>query len=277
MPAQFLIRSWKKELQVFYRNLSILQNNLDQEAIHDLRVSIKKLRSYYRLYVNILAKDKDAVFSLATKKLFSVLGRQRNIEISIELFQKLNGEKKISELEKHFKLFLEETKQSSRSVLKHYAPVELRKSTLEIEKNSSQLEDEKIKRDLLRLFKNSIADVKKHLKDFSENYHIARKKLKDIFYWNEILPENFYFKKQELKSLKTILDHLGDAQDLVVLRSNLKYFRKTFLAKGEEEYRSLHQFEEKIIAKRENYLEKAEEEIRKLFSAHKKTDLQRSV
>src|SRR5437868_5585957 len=101
MPAHFLIVYWKKELQVFYKNLLLLQKGSGSEAIHDLRVSIKKLRSYFRLYSAVFTKTSRTSFPASLRNLFSILGRQRNNEICIELLHRFQTKQLIS-LKKHF-------------------------------------------------------------------------------------------------------------------------------------------------------------------------------
>src|SRR6185369_8930329 len=101
MPLPFLIRHWKKELQVFHENLLILQKSSDTEAIHDIRVSIKKLRSYTKLFSEVFDKDPKKHLT-ETKNLFSILGRQRNIEISVELLDHFKAIGSHSPIQKHF-------------------------------------------------------------------------------------------------------------------------------------------------------------------------------
>src|SRR5438046_1465808 len=120
MPDHFLLPHWKKELQVFHENLLVLQRSPDTEAVHDLRVAIKKLRSYTKLY-SILFKDEKAKgFLSGTKNLFSVLGKQRNIEMSIELLKRSKLRGRFTSIQKHFEFYLKETKHRSISALQKY-------------------------------------------------------------------------------------------------------------------------------------------------------------
>jgi CHAD domain-containing protein len=259
MPVSFLIRHWKKELQVFHKNLLLLKNSLNPEAIHDLRVSIKKLLSYTKLYSALSETNRPIPLFAETKKLFSVLGRQRNIEISLDLLKQLRATE--PPLENHFEFYLNETKQRSASALQQYKTDGLRSLTIEMEKTISAIDDEITEPRLEKLIRSSVSEAKRQLKDFNKKYHLVRKNLKDIFYWSHILPADLYFSKQELKMLKSILDDLGNSQDYEVLRTNLQHYRKTVTAQGSEEYDNIKKLEEGISRDKQQLLDKADKEI----------------
>jgi len=266
MPLPFLIRHWKKELQVFHENLLILQKSSNTEALHDIRVSIKKLRSYTKLFSEILNKDPKNLF-VETKNLFSVLGRQRNIEISLELLDRFKAKGSHSSIQKHFEFYLNEIKQQSISALHQYKADGLRSLTIEIEKTISTTDEGSLKPGLLKLMRSSVIDIKRQSKNFDKNFHLIRKKLKDIFYWSEILPEGFYFSKQELKQFKTILSDLGDSQDHEVLRSGLQHYRKTVIAKGSAEYDKSKKLEDDVFKIKQNALGNAGRMIHAVFKS----------
>ena len=45
----FILKSWDEQINVFHHNLLILRIRPTKNAVHDLRVAIKKIRSYLRL------------------------------------------------------------------------------------------------------------------------------------------------------------------------------------------------------------------------------------
>ena len=72
---------WKKSQKDFDKNLNRLQQQINTETIHDIRVAIKKLRALLNLYI-LFKKEPEWVYLLKkTENLFKVLGRQRDIEI----------------------------------------------------------------------------------------------------------------------------------------------------------------------------------------------------
>jgi CHAD domain-containing protein len=48
---------WQSELDVFNKNLLSLREQMNEEAVHDLRVAIKKLRSCFRIYSELVKKN----------------------------------------------------------------------------------------------------------------------------------------------------------------------------------------------------------------------------
>lgn len=262
MPASFLIRHWKKELQVFYKNLFLLQKgSSNPEAIHDLRVSIKKLRSYTKLYSALFNNDRNITCFAETKKLFSVLGRQRNIEISLELIRDFKAKEFIVPVKRHLEFYLKETMQRSKSALRQYKAEGLRSLTIEIERNSGLKDDEEMKAEVRKLMGSWFENVRHLMRDFEKNYHLIRKKLKDLFYWARILPFDFFFSKQELKTVKIILDDLGNSRDCEVLRTNLQRYRKIVLGKGCAEYGHAKKLEENLNQNKHGFLDKAEKMV----------------
>src|SRR4030095_4329144 len=83
MPADnSIVRHWQTELKVFDQNLLLLKEQLSPDAIHDLRVAVKKLRSYLKLWAILFNKKHEKDSFETTNQLFSILGKHRNIEIS---------------------------------------------------------------------------------------------------------------------------------------------------------------------------------------------------
>src|SRR5215831_4740314 len=89
-----ILRHWHLELHVFSKNFSVLQQQMNVDAVHDLRVAVKKLRCYFRLYLALSSQKRDKVAFAATRELFSVFGRHRNIEISRKLLVSFAGKNK---------------------------------------------------------------------------------------------------------------------------------------------------------------------------------------
>src|SRR5215472_12526234 len=91
MPGDNPIQGhWLHELDTLQKNFALLQQQLVADAVHDIRVAIKKLRSYFKLYLALSKKeDKDQLSR--TRDLFSVLGRHRNLEITKQLAVSLAG------------------------------------------------------------------------------------------------------------------------------------------------------------------------------------------
>ena len=86
-----ILRHWQSELEVFGHNFSLLHHDMSVEAIHDLRVAIKKLRSYVKLYSSLCKKKQPEPLLAMLKTVFAVFGKHRNIDIMKELMPSLSG------------------------------------------------------------------------------------------------------------------------------------------------------------------------------------------
>jgi CHAD domain-containing protein len=271
MPASFLIRHWKKELQVFQDNYSILLKTSNTDAIHDLRVAVKKLRSYYKFYSTIFDLNPSRAF-VQTENLFAVLGKQRNVEICLEVLDKQKEAEKIPGLHRHFKIYLTETELRSKKALQEYNPEELKSLTTEIEKTILNEDEDSIKDKARNFFKTNLHDVIHQMHRFDETYHLVRKKLKDVFYWSKMMQPYFYFSSNELKLLDKALDRLGSCQDHEILRIQTRHYRRSFAVKGSQEFESLKELDKLIKDHKQKLLDEAHHMLKELLKEHKKSD-----
>lgn len=269
MPATFFILlHWKRQQRIFFQNLTKLTAQRDTNAVHDLRVAIKKLRSYLKLLTLLLNKiDRETGFE-KTEQLFSVLGKYRDIEIGLLLLQSFEKEDKITyaAFRVQLKVALQTTGIWAQNAFNIYDEKELADLTRELqqyvkEKNTRELWD-KTELILDKEFKK----LKRLAKHFSSQPHEIRKMLKNIFYWISICPKDFLISAAELKKLKKSLDLLGDWQDHEMLYRKIKHFRKDFIPDSREEYLLLKELEKNIESKMETKLQKAEKEIQTFIS-----------
>ncbi len=273
MPVENpIVRHWQTELQIFHQNFSLLQNEVNTEAIHDLRVAIKKLRSFLKLYTILLKKkDIEDVFT-KTKELFSVLGRHRNIEITKELLLSFADKDKpvLNSVLVYLQILQDQINPYCQQTMQQYKEDELNGLTTQLIQNLENFTAEDILDRIKEIIASSIENVKHNLKHFKTKSHLIRKHLKDIFYWLKILPDDSVFTKSQIKTINKILDHLGSIQDHEVLNMNLKNFRKTILSNRLTEYDTIKQLESKAGKKKDSLLEKANKMTEELIQDYKK-------
>ncbi|HEY0733165.1 MAG TPA: CHAD domain-containing protein, partial [Chitinophagaceae bacterium] len=78
-----LLHHWETELARLKENIHSYTNP-DTEMTHKIRVGIKKLRAYFKLYLFIYKREETKELFKPTEDLFSLLGRHRNIQINKE-------------------------------------------------------------------------------------------------------------------------------------------------------------------------------------------------
>jgi CHAD domain-containing protein len=260
-----IFRHWQAELNVSHKNISILQAALNAKAIHDLRVAIKKLRCYFKFYLLLFErKEAEKLFS-DTNRLFSILGKHRNIEVSRKL---LSSPGKNNQALKFFFVHLQtmqkQTGMYCKQTLAKYKPDELNKLTKEMKADLENYTSEETLNKLNKVIKASFEKVKHDLKHFKDRSHLIRKALKDIFYRLSIF-ENPPLSNTQIKTIDKILNHLGNAQDGEVVITNLKSFRKMILPKETAEYNLIRKTEQDLRSKKDALLDKAEKMTQKLF------------
>ena len=86
-----ILKYWRSELEVFNKNLLLLHQQINEEAIHDLRVAIKKLRSCFKIYSDLIEKKQKKELPAGFDSLFSILGKQRDIEMNKKLLLSIGG------------------------------------------------------------------------------------------------------------------------------------------------------------------------------------------
>jgi len=77
--------NWKKSQKDFSQAFTQLQQRINPAAVHDIRVTIKRLRAYLDLYILIKKEPEWEYFLSKTEILFNVLGRHREVEICLKL------------------------------------------------------------------------------------------------------------------------------------------------------------------------------------------------
>jgi len=274
MPADNpIVRHWQTELKVFDQNLVLLKNQLSADAIHDLRVAVKKLRSYLKLWAALFNKKHAKDSFETTNQLFSTLGKHRNIEISKQLLPSfINKNQRVPKpLLVYLHLLQEQVAPYCQQAIQEYDRNILDELTKQLEQETEKLVSQDLENRVKQLILSSFENIEEYLKHFQKKSHLIRKRLKDIFYWLKILPDEFVFAKPDTKTIDKILDHLGNIQDHEMLTTNLKSFRKIILSDSHMEYDLIKVVEGKVKKKKESLLKKAHAMTEDLvFKIHEK-------
>lgn len=269
MPATFfIVLHWKRQQRVCLQNLAKLTQQQETNAIHDLRVAIKKLRAYLKLMAILVSDiDKETGFE-KTEQLFDVLGKLRDIEIGLSLLQSFEKENKKTYTAFRFQLktALQRTEIWAQNALNKYDSKELIALTGEIEQRFKEADQQKLLDKTGTILEKEIKKLKRDVKHFSHQPHEMRKTLKNVFYWISICPKELLINDGQLKKLKKSLDLLGDWQDHEMLYQKIKHFRKDFVPGSREEYLLLKELEKNIEDKMAAKLHKAGENLREFVA-----------
>lgn len=259
----FILSYFEKEQKVFNKNLSILKKNTGKKAVHDIRVAVKKIRAAMHLFFLTSEKSLPEDLLPRTDQLFSVLGKQRDIEICIEIidtFQKDAG-KKYPELKKHFRSALAVTYKWTKNEVGQYKKKELANLVLMIKNTISGIEENELKSKIAFIINSHLAGIK----DLFKKPHKLRQQLKEIYYWIKMIPQALFNGFAYEKNLQQLLEDFGNWQNLVVFEIKLRHFRKDFLPKTFSEYGSIKLLEADIKEKKDKLLKISLSKTRRLL------------
>lgn len=241
----FILKSWDEQINIFRQNLLILRIRPTKNAVHDLRVAIKKIRSYLRLNKEITGSTASKEFD-SIDLLFKTTGRQRDFEMSASLLTKYIRKEKIGAA--HFKKILQLdcrlTRKWSKQAAQHFDEKCLQTLTEAIHASLSPFADEELLQKIILLVNKSLKKAGKLSTHLKKNIHEIRKMLKDPYYWIKSLPENIVANHFKLAPFEKLLDNLGDWQDRFIFLEKMILYKKEFAVKNDEEYAALKSLEE---------------------------------
>lgn len=268
MPApDSIVKYWDQQITILSESLDILRQKPRKVPTHNLRVSIKKIRSYLRLWQEFTGEKWKSEFE-QVKKLYRSVGKFRDLGMSQLILLRLQRKENITL--RSFRKNLGSLCAISRRWLTQAAnEFETGKTDLlfaRVHESFSSLADEEIKNKINSLVEKSLEKVRDLMDHFRKNSHEIRKLLKDVYYWLKPYPRNPFFTADELKKLKKALDELGDRQDQFEFGKKLEHFRKEYLVKGSEEFTKAKEIEIIIEKNQEDFLADAEKKLKELLS-----------
>jgi len=254
----FILLNWDEQLKNFNTNLLIIRQRPIKKSVHDLRVAVKKMRSFLRLKEEITGDAWEEQFS-PVKTLFKTSGKQRDFEMSLSLLLKYQKKENLSL--PSFKKFLQVnkslTQQWTKKAALKFNDSQLLPGTNSIHSSLAALSNEELINKIKLLAQNVIKNVNRLTKDINKNAHEIRKRLKYLYYWLTICPYNPVNDLIEIKLLDKILQNLGDWQDNFIFSKKIKHFRKEWLVKKSIEAKTAEMLEKKISNKKDELLNKA--------------------
>ncbi len=276
-----ILKSWLQQEKVFNDNLIISRKRPAKIPVHDLRVAVKKMRSYLRLKEEITEDKWKESFSKISA-LFKSFGRLRDYDMSLTLIRKWERKELLSFI------FFKEYLSINRSLARKWAKQDaLKFNDQEPDVFNQQFDflpgsKEEICDKIIQLSALKIKKVKTLAKHFHKNAHEIRKQLKDVYYWLKICPKVMAESFINMKALDLTLNYLGRFQDHFILKKKIKQYIKD-LPKRNEEKAMLKILEKKLVLTQKEILDRAVkkwEEIKNKKAVHypnKKTEAIASV
>lgn len=226
-----ILQNWRQQKKIFTDNLLISRKRPTKGSVHDLRVAVKKIRSYLRLKKEISGEDWKELFSTILV-LFKSFGRLSDFDMSITLIRQVERKEVLSF--DNFRKYLNVNRALSREWVRQDAiKFEIQELDTIDQQMNLDLTDKEICEKILHCSTVKLKKVKILSKHFQKNAHKIRKQLKDVYNWIKICPKEFTENFIRIKSLDQMLKCLGSWQDNYVLRKKINQYSKD-LAKDEE-------------------------------------------
>ena len=248
-----ILTNWLLQEQNFNDNLILSRKRPTKISVHDIRVAVKKMRSYLRLKEELIG-DKWKESFLKISALFKSFGRLRDYDMSLVLIRNLERKEFLSFI------FFKEYLSVNRSLTRKWAKQDAVKfndqesDAFNQQFHSLQGSEEEVCEKIIQLSALKIKKVKTLAKHFQKNVHEIRKELKDVYYWLKICPKDPGF--INMKVLHRMLSYLGNWQDHFVLKRKIKQYIKD-LPKRSEEKITLKNFEKKLMLSQKVTLDRA--------------------
>src|SRR5688572_10524829 len=263
--SNLLLKRWLEQKKVFNKNLLINRKRPTIDAVHDLRVAVKKLRSYLRLKKRLNGDAWKESFSTISA-LFKSFGTVGDLDMSLALLRKQEHKKLL--LFPFFKEHLFANRSTSRKTAKQDA-INFNVKDLDASENQFNLDltDKEICEKIIHHAGSKIDKVKKLTDHFQKNAHKIRKLLKDVYNWVRIDPKYFDKNFINLRDLDQMLTHLGSWQDHFVFRNKIAQFIKDSPQNADNS--NLKTLEKKLKPVQNEFLEKAKDKWKDVMKGYK--------
>ena len=250
-----ILKNWLQQEKVFNENLILSRKRPTKISVHDLRVAVKKMRSYLRVKKELTGVEWKGSFSKISA-LFKSFGRLRDYDMSLTLIRKLERKEFLSFI--FFKEYLSVNRSLTRKWAKQDA---LKFNDQEPDVFNQQfgllpIGKEEVCEKIIQLSALKIKKVKNLAKHFQKNAHEIRKQLKDLYYWLKICPKDIAEGFISMRVLDRTLTYLGNWQDHVILKKKIKQYKQG-LPKRNEEKLMLKDLEKKLLPTQKEILDRA--------------------
>jgi CHAD domain-containing protein len=244
LQSKLFIKKFQRTLEKFVKKLGDYIEDPNEENIHDIRISIRRLESATRILPkNVRKKQEIQDYVEATKLLFKINTQIRDIDIISKKFEK-QGSSKYQEL-------VNDLKNKRENGLKHAHTLSIKLKNAPLPKiKKKEIIDSKLNKRFQKIITELIIGIQKNIPVVInddkkiEELHKLRKDFKKLRYSIELTSDK-NTTSSSIKALKKIQDSLGEIHDCDIM---LDYLREV---KGPNELSEVIRNE--ILERRENY------------------------
>ncbi len=237
-----LLIYFRKQCGLFIRNFNLLISDFDADAIHELRVSFKKIRAVFLLIERLFPQDFNALAEEGRlREFFRLSGRIRDTQVQQQLLSvnALNLGSTFGE----YQIYLQNTeskaiKKLHKFIKVHNAENDLKEKQEKAEHLISKAENEQVRFQIVQFVDELFKSARELQSDYEhdENLHEIRRKLKQCHILLSVFDQNDPDLPQlssTLKRLDKVNELLGDWHDHLIAMEMLDRFLEKFRWKEE--------------------------------------------
>lgn len=220
---------FEKQTNVFVNNFETASKTADIDAVHDMRVSLKRIDTGLRM----LNHDKKANYRLKKcfnplKELFRIAGPLRDFQVQCQIIENIQDSLFIEEQLKA--LFYEKKELLIRNfyiVYKTFDLLKTKRSFRLIEHYIKNISTEEIRQQIEAYEKNRFSELKQlsDPENLKYNLHKARRMVKDLAYLKEMALTESPTEDKDYLAYKQTGHILGDWHDRAVMLNFIEEYR----------------------------------------------------
>jgi CHAD domain-containing protein len=248
---------YQKHSNLVAHYLMLSKDHNDVEAIHNMRLSIKRIRVVIRL-VGLLNKDFNSDENIKQINfLFKRSGKLRDLQVIRQLFCEMN-KAILKPMVETLNLRITKNRLKYDSALNHFDPRCLDRLGNDIEAATDHLSPKALiaeGQSLLSLLIDEIHELF-HSRSDEKRLHSIRRKLKDINYLNNIFSEGLPVQESlnlSVDRLRELGEMAGSWHDRLIMEHELQHFIEHFPEKSHESMKTM--FDEVVTIKEELFQE----------------------
>lgn len=254
----FILHHWNLQVRTLITSLDILKKHYDDQAIHDLRVAVKRLRAYLKL---VHLYNHDIIYTKlfkGKKDLFKVLGKHRDLELGLGMITRIETEKSVNL--SFFTVVLADARERSmkwvQQAIEQYDEKNLVDLGFQLQDRFQQVSGKDLSGRMAGSVQSNYLRITGESHRLADHTHAIRKALKDVFYQAEILTGQSALPAIPLSKVHKILDHLGNWHDDEMLLEKLKHFRKDFMQPHASETELIRNVEKSLTGNKKELIER---------------------
>lgn len=204
----------------FENNFKIVKQSAEEEAIHDMRVSIKRLQLFYKFIDFYYGKKFNAGKRLKIlRKIFKSAANLRDIQIQLTLLEDIEQKLNIKLIEWKNELRIKENTNTEllKEFLSKINDIKINKQFQKSENFIKSIQpNTDINNKIEKFYNKRLLSIEQILKQEKIDYHKIRKRIKELSYLTEILNIHTVKQNEKLNNLKQMGRLLGDWHDIDV-------------------------------------------------------------